>query len=53
MLSPSGAVAPWPESNAAKRNVARTLHLDVRKGALATTMMQFLNPALDGLERNL
>lgn len=38
---------------AAKRNVAKTLHPDVCKGPLATTMMQFLNSALDDLERNL
>ena len=38
---------------AAKRNVAKTLHPDVCKGPLATTMMQFLNSALDDLERSL
>lgn len=39
--------------NTAKRQVAKTFHPDVCRGPLATRIMQFLNPELDSLERNL
>lgn len=42
-----------PAIKAARRQVAKTFHPDVCRGPLATRIMQFLNPELDSLERNL